>query len=664
MVERKHYSPRPVDDSFSAAVFKIIIENIDEDGLLFTRPEYQQLLAFKTHIDDELHGKGWGFLDNFTKLYKRALLRADSIVSKLLQQPFDYAVDEKLLLSNEQVNYPVDATALANRWRQYLKYRILDDVYEIVSNDSAKKTNLKDGLAKLEIKTREKIRKAELKSLKRPLENPGGYEALINEVFLKVVAACFDPHTNFFSAQGKEDFQEGLSTEGFFFGIVFEENANGHVAIKQLTPGGPAWKSGEINKGDELVSLLWEGKQVQDMTDASLEEVFRVLDQSNHDKMMFRFRKTDGTMTNVLLRKEKSENEENIVRGFVLKGEKKIGYILLPGFYTEWENETGSSCANDVAKEILKLKKENIEGLILDVRYNGGGSLGEALEMIGIFIEEGPLLAEMGKEGKVISLKDPNRGTIYDGPLALLINRQSASASEILAASLQDYNRAVIVGNNTYGKATMQQLFPLDTVTNRKITGNEKGEAVKITVGKLFRLDGRTSQLHGVKPDVVLPDAFDGLEIGERFEDHALPADTVKRNAYYKPLPFLPVKELAQRSATRIGSDQDFQLIKKVAEEQQKELLAPARSIPLKAETFEKWAADQELDLETAKGEASKNTSYKVENHGFDNKVLQDEYLKEKNAAWMTMLARDIYIREAFLVLTDLVDLQKTPTKN
>ena len=264
-------------------------------------------------------------------------------------------------------------------------------------------------------------------------------------------------------------------------------------------------------------------------------------------RLVLKFRKKDGTTRIVLLRKEKIENEENIVKGFVLKGEKKIGYILLPAFYTEWENESGSSCANDVAKEIVKLKKENIDGLILDVRYNGGGSLGEAMEMIGIFVDEGPLMGQKQKAEKVIYLKDPNRGTIYNGPMALMVNGQSASASEILAASLQDYNRALIVGSNTYGKATMQQMMLLDTMTNRPTQIGNAKDIVKITTGKLYRLSGETAQMNGVSPDIVLPDAFDGLDYREKFSSFALPADKVAKNAYYKPLAALPVNELPEK---------------------------------------------------------------------------------------------------------------------
>jgi carboxyl-terminal processing protease len=666
MVELKHYAPKAVDDSFSAEAFDLLLEQADGRRLLFTKTEYQQLLAHRQLLDDELQGQGWKFLDLFSSLYQQALKRADSVVQQLLQKPFDYTVAESITRSRgaREFNFAADAAALKGRWSRYLKFVILNEVYDEVQEDSTKKTNLKTALTSHEPATRERVRKAQQKSLARILNPSQGFTALMTELYLNAIASCFDPHTNYFSPEGKEKLQEELSTEAYFFGIEFEENEKGQVVVDKLTPGGPAWKSGEINDGDELLSLHWEGKEAEDMSGATLEEVYEVLDRSLHDKLLFRFRKADGTVSMVFLRKEKSVNEENIVKSFILKGEKKIGYILLPGFYTEWENESGSSCANDVAKEILKLKRENIEGLILDVRYNGGGSLGEAMELTGIFIDEGPLAAEKDRTGKLRTLKDPNRGTIYDGPLTLMVNGQSASASEVLAATLQDYHRAVILGSPTFGKATGQVLFPLDTISSKLASGNPEKDMVKITVGKLFRMNGQTAQLQGVKPDVLLPDAFDGLEIGERYEQYPLPADTVKKNNYYKPLPYLPVAELAGRSTARVQADPVFRLIHSIAEEQKKSIQTVVRTIPLKAELFEKWMQEQEQALDIMKGETTPTNLFTIENHAADKQLLQaDRYAKEINDTWLKNLADDIYIQEAYRVSADLINLLKT-TKN
>jgi len=661
MIELKHYFPKPVDDSFSIAVFNSVINTADPRGLYFTAPEYKQLSARRYSLDDEINGGNSGFFELFKSLYKRSLTRADSIIMQI-QKPFDFAGKE--FISYRQAagepDFAIDAKAQSTRWQKYLKYKVLTRAYEYVEDST--ELVLKPVLTRQESSIREKIKKAQLKRIRKYLENPVVFDAFITNLYLNSIASTFDPHTNYFSPEQKEEFRISVSSEDYFFGIEFNENEKGEIVVENISPGGPAWKSGEINKGDQLISLLWEGQEVQDVETADIEEVFAILDQSNQNPLLFRFRKPDGTMSNVMLKKEKLENEENIVKSYLLKGEKKVGYILLPGFYTEWETESGSSCANDVAKEILKLKKENIEGLILDVRYNGGGSLGETLEMAGIFIDEGPFIAEKTKEQKIITLKDPNRGTIYDGPLVLMVNGQSASASEILAAILQDYNRAVIVGSPTFGKATMQQVFPMDTISARLASMESNKDAVKITVAKLFRMDGKTVQLRGVTPDILLPDAFDGLEIGERFEKFALTADTVRKNNYYKLAPKLPVAVLSSRSATRIASHADFIHASKLMSKQRSSLASGTLTIPLDVSGFESWA---KIFHEGPARTEDKTAAYVVENHELDKKFIQNNiHAKTINESWLRNLGEDFYLEEAFLVLSDLINLQKSPTKN
>lgn len=661
MIELKHYSPRPVDDSFSVAVFKTVINAADRRRIFFTEPEFKQLSSFQLNLDDELRGKGWGFFDQFKAIYKKALMRADTLADKTLQKPFDFTVNETVISSREEsFDFAADNAALASRWSRRLKFRVMQRILDEVTGDSTKKISFKDALAAKEAATREKLRQAEKKAIKKILEAPGGYDAFVAEMYLNAIATCFDPHSNYFSPRTGEAFQAELSTESLSFGIGLEENDKGQIVIDKLVPGGPAWKSGELHEGDELQSLQWEGKEEADMSNASLEEVYDVIEQSSKDKIIMKFKKADGSTAMVLLKKEKLENEDNIVKGFVLKGEKKIGYILLPGFYTEWENETGSGCANDVAKAIIRLKKENIEGLILDVRYNGGGSLGEALEMGGIFIDEGPLLSEKMKDGKQLTLKDPNRGTIYDGPMVLMVNGQSASASELLAASLQDYNRAVIVGSKTFGKATGQVVFALDTLSNKAEPVPNK-DAVKITVEKLYRLNGGTAQFAGVSPDVILPDAFDALEYREEFMKYALTPDSAKKNGYYKPLPVLPVAELSSKSAARVIASDEFKKVKKLIEAGKKLMAAISSTIPLKWDAFEKWMKENDPDLLTAGEEAKPTKKFTVENHAGDKEIFRSNpYAKEVNDVWLLNIAEDIYIEEAFAVLQDLINLLKT----
>ncbi len=661
VVEKNHLSARAVNDSFSSALFEKMIYMADRRSLLFTEPGFKALSAFRYSLDDELNGRGWNFLPAYEDIYRKALLRADSVIQELSKKPFDFLVAETVTLAkkNDEQVFAANEKELTARWLRFLKFRALDQLYDIYTDENPGKLSFKQVIASHEAKVRERVCQPEQRLLKKVLEHPSGFSAYITERYLDMMTTCFDPHSNYFSPQGKEDFSAALSGEELSFGIELDENEKGEIVISQLMPGGPAWKSGEMNKGDELLSLHWEGRQEEEVRGMDLDDVYDILDEPVQGRLVFRFRKADGSIRTVLLRKERVESDENIVKSFILGGDKKIGYILLPGFYTEWENESGSSCANDVAKEIVKLKKENIQGLILDLRYNGGGSMGEAMELLGIFIDEGPLFAQKQKDGKLISLKDPNRGTIYNGPLAVMVNGQSASASEVVAASLQDYNRAVIVGSNSYGKASMQQMFALDTITSKPGAIGKGKDMLKITTGKLYRLNGGSAQLYGVTPDILLPDAFDWLDYREKFSPFALQPETVAKNNYYKPLPPLPVAELSRLSIARTSSSSSFATIRKQVQTM-KAMMEKTETIPLQWESYLKWAEQQERSAGPVTDENGQETKkFAVENHKADKELLVNNgYAREINAEWLSNIKKNIYIEEAFLVLCDLINLQ------
>ncbi|HEV8283998.1 MAG TPA: carboxy terminal-processing peptidase [Chitinophagaceae bacterium] len=657
MIELNHYSPRAIDDSLSSEVFVKCIEGLDPRRNIFTSNEINSLSAYRYKLDDELKGSGWSFLDLLMKYYKPALKRADSLINSALQKPLDFIADDKITFSKDKsFNFSASVTELQSRWIKWFKFLLLDNVYDKVSSDSVK-SSLKTALPKYEAAIRQKIKKTESGKIQQIL-NEGTYENYVKNIYFNAIATSFDPHTMYFSPEEKEDFQSSLSSEQFSLGFTVDETNDGKIMITRLIPGGPAWKSGELHKDDELLQLQWQGKQPVDVTVLSSEEVDGILSEINHGNITVKVRKVDGTTRTVTLHKEKIETEENVVRGYVLNGNKKIGYISLPDFYTNWEEEKGSGCANDVAKEIVKLKKENIQGLILDLRFNGGGSVGEALQMIGIFIDEGPLAGEKDKTQKLVFLKDPNRGTIYDGPLLLLINSQSASASEMLAAALQDYNRAVIAGSPSYGKATMQRLFSLDTMSSNNSPSFKK-DVVKITDGKIYRVTGQTAQLNGVSPDINLPDIFDAMEYREKFSPDVLQSDTVKRNTYYKPLTILPISELSRLSEQRIAKNKNFQDITTAIKAESQMIKAQIRIIPLQPDAFEKYIVQMEEVKKIFQAEDKYHTDlFTAENHSADKERMKtDAYAKEIDEIVLKNLQQDIYIEEAFNIISDLVKI-------
>jgi carboxyl-terminal processing protease len=434
-----------------------------------------------------------------------------------------------------------------------------------------------------------------------------------------------------------------------YFGFSLGDTEKGEVEVTSIQPGGPAWSSGAIHKDDVLLKMKWETKEPVDLAGLDAEEVNSLLDASNTEKLDLTVRKKSGEIQTVVLQKRKLENDENIVKSFVLRGTKNIGYITLPSFYTQWGDAAGSSCANDVAKEIIKLKKDTISGLILDLRYNGGGSLQEAIEMAGIFIDEGGLCQlkmkeSNAKEPKMVTLKDVNRGLIYNGPMILMVNGYSASASELLAGSLQDYNRALIVGTRTYGKATGQEI-------------KQAGDAfVKLTNLKLYRITGKTAQFQGVHPDVDLPDPYSSFAEFESDNEFAIKPDTVSAYKYFKPLKPLVKTNLQQQSMARV-KNQKFDALNSNAKELEAKM--QPRKISLKWDAIEQ-ALKNDKKSSTQNILRKPTSLFASYNNTADQKFINgDSAAKEINNRWLERISQDPYIEETYLIMLDFIQLNK-----
>ncbi|MBC7923872.1 MAG: hypothetical protein H7Z75_22590 [Ferruginibacter sp.] len=659
-LEKNHYQPRALDDGFSERVFVRFLHLLDPHRLYFTAADIGALSAYRRQLDDELRGDSWQFLPRVTTLYQQRLTQAEPILGEILRKPFDFSNPETIAFSEtDSLDFAADEAAYGQRWRKWLKYQTLRQMAGIAAESHAGDPN---GMLAAEPAARQQVGAVEKRNLRRTLEHPGGYANCVGALFFNAVAACFDPHSAYFSKTDYENFESALSKEALSFGMDLDENEAGRIVIARLVPGGPAWKSNELHKDDVLTGLRWSGNPAVDLAGADVAEVESLLQSTNAGQLELIVRKTSGVVKTVSLTKEKIR-EENIVKSLVLQGERKIGYLSLPGFYTEWENPSGLGCANDVAKEIVKLKEERIDGLILDIRYNGGGSLEEGLNLAGIFVDEGPLFVTRGRDGKPAVLKDLNRGTVYDGPLVVLVNGQSASASEILASTLQDYHRALIVGSPTFGKATSQVVLPLDPA--RRTAGH-----VKVTVDKLYRLDGKSAQLGGVRPDVYLPDLYESVNYREASLPFALPADSLTRKIVYAPLRALPTEELARRSQARVATNPSFQLIRQIADygrshpaEESKAGVNPGtRTVPLTLAHF-RDRTQQRYQWWQAWVAAEKGHSNElsVQNHRFDQAVTAvDAYGKEMNDLLIGNIQRDAYVGEACRILHDLLSL---PTK-
>ena len=663
LIYENHFEPRKSDDTLSIHVFDSFLTELDPDHLYFTKADINSIQKYRTLLDDELNGNSvWSFLNETTLLYKKCLNRSEQLVQSILQKPFTWSSQELPIRLDTTVWASDDARNRYN-WERWLKYKTLQRLYSLKMLDSTASIN---GYVQLhEASVRKQVMTSEVRAIHRILNHTTGFQNYITTTFLRCVAMAFDPHTVYFSANEMENFVTSLSAEGFSFGLALDENAKGEVIISYLIPGGPAWKSGEVHTSDVLTHLKWEHGELIDLFGLNRDEVGGIMDEINHDIMELTVRKAGGIQKTVRLRKEKLSSEENVVRSFLIKGENTIGYISLPGFYSDWDDtREGHRCANDVAKEIMKLSSDKIDGLILDLRFNQGGSMQEAVEMAGIFIDQGPLGIIKDRLAQLITVKDVNRGTVYDGPLIIMVNRQSASASEFVAAVLQDYNRALIVGSQTFGKATAQNMFALDPsakeLDDAMLARKGYGYAT-ITMNKIYRVNGKSIQGKGVTPHIALPDILDKLDISESSLPGYLIQDSVNKKTYYSPLAFLPAGKLQVTSNDRTKTNSAFNDIKLVSQWLNDQQKPENNYVPLSWNEFIKFA-DREVTLfdQLQPKLSNGSPSFTVTNNSTDiNRMEMDEYAFYLNNHWSKNLSEDTYLKEAFQILCDYIHLNK-----
>lgn len=650
-----HIKPAEINDSFSKEAFQMFFETLDPDRVYFTESDIETLRKYSTLIDDELNGKYWGFVDQFIPVYKNALQRAINIIEKESKEVITEQYKESFVY--DTASWPADDKALQVKWRKWYRLQVLDRLADMYSREE---NPAPDFYLKREPEARLKVRAQLLRGINRVRENPAGFDEHVHTTYFQVICSLFDPHTSYLSKTEVENMLSSLSTEGYYFGVSLDENKRGDVIIASLVPGSPAWKCGELQANDVLVSLRWNGQQEIDMIGISSEEANEILSDANHQVIEFVVQKTNGAIRKVKLKKEKLSMEENFVRSYILKGERTFGYISLPDFYTQWGDKSeGSRCANDVAREIIKLRTSNIQGLILDLRGNSGGSMQEALAMAGIFIDEGALGITHNENGGLVTLRDMNRGTVFDGPLVVLVNGLSASASELLAGVLQDYNRAVIVGEKTYGKGSMQNFFPIQAGTGEVDYNQIKSSMLKVTTDRFYRVTGKSIQSKGITPDIQLPDMFEAINYFDGMLPHALLADSVIKNTYYKPLVPFPINSLKENSAKRIGEQVAFNYI----EDWTNWLTTIIADDNAVAEISWSASKTEVLDekkmyniLEQAMLQSTK--LYEVIVNPMDQERNQsDDYITTFNNNWIDNLKHDIYVSEAYSILNDLLVL-------
>lgn len=550
----------------SRALFVInsTIQQLDPNGYLLLDGEVNELRKMTKEVASIDNNAPYLYYDALLKTLQEAIKRNKSIRNRLETE--NWSFKEKEAFNVNDSTFAASEQELYLRWRNRLKYEYaFSRFYELDS------TEWESALEE------EFISDTIFNSLLNEYgcvydylsKNETILETGVKDILFNSYTLSYDPHSSYFSVEKKKRFTKSLSVNNYQFGFQLEKNSTGQFELVQLEPGGPAWNSNKLHEGDIVLSLTLNGKKVN-FSCREGDEIVQRLSGMNSEKLKIQVKKQNGIIETYTLYSEIVENIENHIHGYVLNGDKKVGYIGLPAFYTNWNNSNTNStgCANDVGKELMKLQAENIQGLILDLRNNGGGSLFEALALSGAFVSEGSLCIKTERNYKPRLQKDPNRGKLYSGPLIVLINEFSASASEVTAGILQDFNRAVIVGNPSFGKATGQSLIPVKSkyiASQRQfVPTSDNPGYIKLTMLELHNLSGQSHQGSGIQPDVLLPSQYDLVKEKESDYPYSIAVKPIDKKTYYTPEPDLPLEHLKQNSKTRLSADSTYkQIIKK-----------------------------------------------------------------------------------------------------
>ncbi|MBA2746288.1 MAG: carboxy terminal-processing peptidase, partial [Flavisolibacter sp.] len=560
-----HYSPKEINDDFSKKVFQKYFEELDSEKNIFLQGDIKSLERFSTKIDDEIKGAPVQFFLEAGKIFNIRSEEVSLIYKDILGKPFDFQTAESINADNKKLNFSKTEGERRESWRKRLKYLTLQryvDLLEARESNKGKEGFTVKSDAELEKEAREKVKLTMDRIFDR-------YRVKFNDdekfsVYVNTITSMMDPFTEFFPPVDKRYFDEQLS--GSFYGIgaqlTYEE---GNIKISSVLPGGPAHKSGEIEVGDVIVKVGQGSETAIELTGYDVTDAVKIIRGQKGTEVRLTVRKKDGSLKPVNLIRDKIVQDESFVRSAVInEGSSRIGYIFLPEFYANFEDPTdGHRSSVDVAREVKKLKEEKVDGIVIDLRNNGGGSLYDVIQIAGLFIDQGPIVQVKDREGPPQVMRDRDAGVLYDGPLAVMVNEFSASASEIFAAAMQDYGRAIIIGStSTYGKGTVQRPIGLDPQSNYLSSNSELG-SLKLTLQKFYRVSGASTQLKGVEPDIIVPTVYEYLKFRERDNPGALPWDEISKASYKKWQPGFDMQLITNAGKTRIAGDTIFSNIKK-----------------------------------------------------------------------------------------------------
>ena len=638
LIQKQHYKAKSVDDSLSVYVFNDFLKELDEDNRLFTEVEITNLKKHQYKIDDYILQKNCAFLDEFYTVYNGAILRYKTIIEDLKKEPFPFSSTEKIEFSKKTYPYAKDNVAIKKLYKKRLLFHTLRDVSEITKN----KDSLVANFEKL-------FKTSKEKTFDTFTCKYSTYELTVKDFYSKFfVTFCsyFDPHTQYLSESDKSSFLSNVSADNLTFGMIISMNEKDEIIVNEIVPGSSAYFTEKIDDGDQIIKVKHQEEEYT-IACSSMNKIEAIFSSSDYKNVDFTLRKKSGEIYTVNLTKKVMKDYENNVYSFILeKDNQKTGYIRIPSFYATFENGK-TNVSDDVTKEIYKLREDKIDGLIIDLQNNGGGSMDEAIKLAGSFIDIGPIAIMNNRQHKKDIIKDPNRGSIYNGPLVVLINGFSASASEFFANAMQDYNRAIIVGNQSYGKASMQRILPLNY--------DNPDEFVKITLEEFYRITGKTNQTIGITPDVEIPTLFNKQMPRESDEKTALKNDVIPGVSRFTEFPN-PLKiAVIEKSKNRVNANEDLNKIAAMNVKINAIFDTDLPPILLEFNSVFKDVNKMNSLWKDIKDLSEVEYALVVERNSVDVEYQQfDDYLKSSNTEKIKAIKRNLHIIEAVNIINDL----------
>ena len=656
VLEQGHYNPKKIDDKFSQEVLKKFENDLDPDKYIFLQSDIDAFKKYENRIDDEIHGAPLESFYAITNVYLKRINEVSDSYKEILKKPFDFNRDESLQTDGDKRSYPTSIAERNEYGRKRLKYLVLARYVDLQEerNANIKKDSVYKPDSTLQREAIGMISKQMdryFESLKKHNTSDELFSTFVNDI-----TGAMDPHTTYFAPVDKRSFDEMLS--GTFYGIGAQlESKDGKILISSLITGMPAWKTGKITPGDEIIKVAQGDATPVDVRGYALEDAVKLIrGEKRGSEVRLTLKKADGTIKVISILRDKISLDDTFARSAVINNNgHKIGYIYLPEFYANFDDPSARRSATDVAKEVIKLKAAHVEGIVIDLRGNGGGSLTDVVDMVGLFIKGGPVVQVKGRDGAPSVLEDKDKDVLYTGPLAVMVDELSASASEIFAAAIQDYHRGIIIGSSTYGKGTVQRNVSLDPQSeNPFFSQPDEGLGdVKLTFRKFYRINGGATQLRGVVPDIMLPDRLENAKLREKDNPDALHWDEIPKANYTLWNPGYSYSSVVAAVNEQINKNVDFDGIKSEVSllDKYRNEESPLNIVQYKKMQKEVKEASKKLD------DFSKlQTNLDVKTLPVDSLAMVGDTAKiSREAQFIKSVSSDIYISETVKVMEKVI---------